>query len=278
MYRRGSSSTARCGQVMDHTDGGYYRRVGSGLQRMQPKITTRLQTRTGINREWGVVEESILYNREVFDDKARFWGEVTLPEELADTFQTFVKEAQEEQVIRIGTGRTRGLGRVDIETVDMGQQSTSNFEKRLTTFSRAVEAQAQAAQVQHIAPFYFAITLQSPTILCDAFLRYQKTLEPALLPSLLRLSSSPPYAFERVYHSVGIQRVRGWNELWGTPRPTDYAMEMGSVFLFSCQQKLDDTLIRALQTTEERGIGRRLAEGFGRISISDPFHLEREQA
>jgi len=76
--------------------------------------------------------------------------------------------------------------------------------------------------------------------------------------------------------------VTGWNELWGTPRPTDYAMEMGSVFLFSCPQELDNDrlnyLIQALQTAEETGIGRRLAEGFGRISISDPFHLEREQA
>ncbi len=32
-------------------------------QRMKAKVETRLQTRTGINREWGVVEERILYNR-----------------------------------------------------------------------------------------------------------------------------------------------------------------------------------------------------------------------
>ena len=29
---------------------------------------------------------------------------------------------------------------------------------------------------------------------------------------------------------------------------------------------------------KKQGIGRRRAEGFGRIRISDPFHLEGEQA
>jgi CRISPR-associated protein Csx10 len=135
--------------------------------------------------------------------------------------------------------------------------------------------QAQAAGVQHLAPFYFAITLQSSTILCDAFLRYQKTLDAALLPSLLGLSA---YTFQDVYQSVGTQCITGWNELWGTPRHNDYAIEMGSTFLFACKQQLDNDLVQALLTCKETGIGRRRSEGFGRISVSDPFHLEREQA
>jgi hypothetical protein len=138
-----------------------------------------------------------------------------------------------------------------------------------------VKQQAQAAGVRQLAPFYFAITLQSSTIFCDAFLRYQKTLDPTMLPGLLGL---PAYTFKGVYQSVGIQRLTGWNGLWGTPRPNDYAIEMGSTFLFACDQRSDNDFIEALRTREETGIGRRCSEGFGRISISDPFHLEREQA
>lgn len=74
-----------------------------------------------------------------------------------------------------------------------------------------------------------------------------------------------------------MQRVNGWHELWGTPKSIDYALEMGSTFLFSCSQALDDALARALQTLEEESIGRRCAEGFGRIRISDPFHLKENQ-
>ncbi len=268
-----------CGQVMDHVSAGYYRRGdGKDFQGMTAKTTDkRLQTRTGINRDWGVVEESILYNREVFREGSHFWGEVTLPNELANTFEQFVKQANEEEIIRVGTGRTRGLGCVAITLVE-NEQQVNNFKSKLIDFSTHVKEQAQKMSLQNIAPFYFAITLQSSSILCDAFLRYKKTLDPASLYELLKLPDTfSSDTFERVYQSVGIQRVTGWNELWGTPRPTDHALELGSVFLFSCKQELDDKLIAALQALEEEGIGRRRAEGFGRISISDPFHLEREQ-
>ena len=86
------------------------------------------------------------------------------------------------------------------------------------------------------------------------------------------------WSFERVYQCVGMQRIGGWNELWGAPRYNDYALETGSTFLFACEQPPDNDLIEALRACEQTGIGRRRSEGFGRISISDPFHLEREQA
>ncbi|MBV9688664.1 MAG: hypothetical protein JO202_03030 [Ktedonobacteraceae bacterium] len=273
-YQQGKDSDVRCNQVMDHV-GGFYRE--SNHQRMKAKADTRLQTRTGINREWGVVEESILYNRQVFDENTCFRGDVLLPDELTDTFKNFVEEATKEDVIRVGTGRTRGLGCVQLDVRDAQESKAADFADRLCTFDAAMRKQAQEAGVRQLDPFYFAITLQSPTILCDAFLRYQKTIDLASLPELSGLCAS--YTFQRVYQSVGIQRITGWNELWGMPRPNDYALEMGSTLLFACkQQPQNNDLIQALRTLEEMGIGRRRSEGFGRISISDPFHLEREQA
>ncbi len=278
-YAKGKYSNASCRQVMDHISGYYRRGRFDPIQRMKAKIDTRLQTRTGINREWGVVEESILYNREVFDEGMTFWGDMILREELTDTFKKFIEEATKEDVIRMGTGRTRGLGCVQIDVRDAPESKAGSFADKLHTFDAAVKQQAQTAGVKRLDPFYFAITLQSPAILCDAFLRYQKTLDPVSLPELLRLSAPPStYTFHRVYQSVGMQRIIGWNELWGTPRPNDYAIEMGSTFLFACEQQPGEDLIEALRTREETGIGRRCPEGFGRISISDPFHLEREQA
>jgi len=275
-YNKGKYSSAGCGQVLDRIS-GYYRPIGSmPTRRMKAKVETRLQTRTGINREWGVVEEAILYNREVFEDGMTFWGEVLLPEKLAETFRQFVEEATKEDVIRVGTGRTRGLGSVEIHLTDASQEPIPALKNRLDSLNATMQQQARDAHVQQLAPFYFAITLQSPMILCDAFLRYQKTLEPASLPELLGLSASI-YSFRRVYQSIGIRRITGWNEVWGTPRSNEYAIEMGSTFLFACNQQPGDDFIQALHTREAMGIGRRCAEGFGRITFSHPFHLERDQ-
>lgn len=281
-YKQGKYSNAPCGQTMDHIGGYYIRDRRERYLRGMVDTNTRLQTRTGINREWGIVEESILYNREVFDEQTRFWGEILLPDELAQDFKDFVETAdvenpKYENVVRIGTGRTRGLGRVSMKLEDGLVSKPTDFTDKLRRFDDAMQQQTLTFGIQQRAPFYFAVTLQAPTILCDSFLRYQKTVEPTALPSLLGLPSEK-YSFKRVYQSVGTQRVTGWNELWGTPRSHDYALEMGSTFLFACMQKPDDDFIQALRAIEEQGIGRRRAEGFGRLSFSDPFHLEREQA
>lgn len=276
-YAMGKNSGGACGQSMDHISGYYRRGRFDAKQRMKAKAETRLRTRTGINREWGVVEERILYNREVFDEGMRFWGDVMLPDELVDNFRQFVEQADDEDVIRVGTGRTRGMGQVEIKLAHAKQVDITILSSRLNNFDVAVKQQAQSAGVQALDPFYFAITLQSPTILRDLYLRHQKTLDAASLPAWLRLPALA-YTFRCVYQSIGIQRITGWNELWGTPRASDYAIEMGSTFLFACSHEADENLLQALYALEETGIGQRRAEGFGRVRISDPFHLEGEQS
>jgi CRISPR-associated protein Csx10 len=264
-----------CGQVMERA-GGYYKHDRDDPHlRAKAVIHTRLQTRTGINRDWGVVEDGILYNREVFDENMRFWGEVLLPDELAGTFARFVKEANGEQVIRIGTGRTRGLGYVEVTTREIRRESIARFSERLVNFDTTLKKLAQDAHAASFAPFYFIVTLYSASILCDQFLRYHQSLDGTMLGKML---DQPGVTFKRMYQATGIQRISGWNELWGTPRMNDYALETGSTFLFSCSSALNDTLLQALYALEETGIGRRRSEGFGRVRISDPFHLEGEQS
>ena len=301
-----------CGQPLDHVD-GYYRRVREEQsQRMQAKSHRRLQTRTGINREWGVVEENILYNREVFDEGALFWGEVLFPDEqesaakdsLSEKMRTLLKEAApwhtgdgreaKTGVLRIGTGRSRGLGSVEANPKDGWRESKEDFRKRLVLFDDALRSRAAEVKAQAPHAFYFAVTLDSVAILRDTFLRYQQSLDPVTLAAILRDAlvrvrriedketpaapdKGPPPKLTLLYQTSGLQQVSGWNELWGTPRPVDYALEAGSVFLFASTSDLDDQLLDALEALEEEGIGDRRAEGFGRISVSDQFHLEREQ-
>lgn len=264
-----------CGQPLEHIQGYYRRSRSHPSQRMKASIETRLQTRTGMNREWGTVEEGVLYNREVFDEDTCFWGEIILRDEIGDPFKTFLEEADTEDIIHIGTARTRGLGRVEVKIVGARREDLAAFQQRLVTFDAHVRARAQAASVRDLAPFYLAVTLQSPAILRDPFLRAQKTLDLADFPEIAEL---PAYTFQRIYQAAGMQRVAGWNMLWGTPRAPRYALEMGSTFLFACNREPGEELLTVLHQWEETGIGCDRAEGFGRVSISDPFHLEREQA
>ncbi|MBV9259395.1 MAG: hypothetical protein JO215_15370, partial [Ktedonobacteraceae bacterium] len=126
--------TTTCGQAMDHFD-GYYRRsdIEPGHRiAAQPDSYTRLQTRTGIHRESGTVQDGILYNRQVFEEGMRFWGELRFPddEKLFAAFEAFLKEINAMEVLHLGTGRSRGMGKVSLAI-----ESIEDKEDRFTAFS-----------------------------------------------------------------------------------------------------------------------------------------------
>ncbi|HKV57087.1 MAG TPA: RAMP superfamily CRISPR-associated protein, partial [Ktedonobacteraceae bacterium] len=239
---------------------------------------TRLQTHTGINRDTGTVQEGILYNRKVFEEQSHFWGMVRLNDELASTFQQFIEAVGTTGLVRIGTGRTRGLGKVHL-TASLLEDKANHFElfkERLRKFNSALQKRAGSIKdfKLELAPFYFTLTLHSPAILCDELLRYRSTISKDMLKKMLKVPENED-PFGVIYQSASTRRITGWNELWGTPRANDIAIDGGSVFLFASTKTLED-LAHKLYALEEEGIGKRRAEGFGRVCISDPFHLEVE--
>jgi CRISPR-associated protein Csx10 len=264
-----------CGKPMAPFSGYYRSRDG---HHMIAKPDTRLQTHTGINRETGTVQESILYNRRVFEEQSRFWGMVRLNDGLVPDFQQFINAVGTSGLVRIGTGRTRGLGKVHL-TASLLEDTSGQFElfkERLDKFHRTLQERAGLIKNfnPEIEPFYFVLTLHSPTILCDELLCYRSTIDKDMLAKMIGLDEEEN-PFEVLYQSVSTSRITGWNELWGTPRANDIAIDSGSVFLIESKKPLEE-LAHKLYTLEEEGIGRRRAEGFGRVYISDPFHLEVE--
>ncbi|HVB24684.1 MAG TPA: RAMP superfamily CRISPR-associated protein [Ktedonobacteraceae bacterium] len=257
---------------------GYYRRDDEEpgvIMSAEVDKCIRLQTHTGINRRTGTVQESILYNREVFEEGMQFWGELKVADELASQFEKLVEDVGYTGLVRVGTGRTRGSGKVTlgIDTFNDAQGTFEAFKVRLSEFNEKLREQARPFDIQVPDGFYFAVTLHSPVILCDDLLRYEGTLSAKRLAQLVNESISVD-TFKRVYQAASVRRVTGWNELWGMPKTNEFAIEIGSVFLFSCPSEPDNTLLHSLYSLEEQGIGRRKAEGFGRIRISDPFHRE----
>lgn len=265
---------AVCNRPMDHFS-GYYRRMASDGAMIKAVVNTRLQTHNGINRQTGTVQEGILYNREVIEEDAHFWGMLKVPDDLAPSFEEFIQKVGNVGMgwLRVGTGRTRGLGKVGLEAKPFhGLVGTDDFRKRLKDFNTLLQEKAESLKLA-TAPFYFALTLHAPVILCDDWQNYYTTIPASILESRLHL---PKNSLEQIYQFSSTRRVTGWNELWGTPRANEIAIDTGSVFLFACHEQLDDTFTEALFRLEEEGIGRRKTEGFGRICISDPFHQEVE--
>jgi CRISPR-associated protein Csx10 len=291
------SEPTRCKRPMDHFT-GYYRRADDATDHpftrrpiIQAKMPTRLQTHTGINRETGTVEDGILYHRRVFEEHTHFWGLVKTFDDQADPFEQFITGVGRSGLVRVGTGRTRGMGKVALSVQKLDEAEAQarypQFTERLTLFSnrlreRALETFPPDEYTLALAPFYFALTLHSPLILHDDLLRYRTTIDIEALLDLLartRLERLPRDTFPPkplLYQAASTRRVSGWNDLWGTPRTNEYAIDTGSVFLFACNVKPDEALLQALFRLEEEGAGRRRAEGFGRVCVSDPFHLEEQ--
>jgi CRISPR-associated protein Csx10 len=267
-----------CQSLLDHTS-GYYRRDEQSGNMMLAHVDTRLQTHTGINRQTGTVQESILYNRRVFDEYSRFWGAVKVADELVPLFESFIEDAGHSSLVRIGTGRTRGMGEVCFSCIPMEdeQQRFAAFQKRLKVFDTTLHNVAQAKLPSSIVErerdsFYFALTLYSPVILRDHLLRYRGIIDEHVLANLLGLPVDHDH-FTLIHSVASTMRITGWNDLWGTPKANEIAIETGSVFLFKTSLPQHD-LERALFKLEEEGIGQHKTEGFGRVCVSDPFHRE----
>ncbi|GCE09298.1 RAMP superfamily CRISPR-associated protein [Dictyobacter aurantiacus] len=269
----------RCGEPTNRYE-AYYRRIND-KQLLASEGKYHLQTHTGINRFSGTIEEGILYNRQVFDEGTQFWGLIKVTDETVSTLlEDFLERIAKGGLMRLGTGRTRGMGKVFLITENQSRETDTfaAFQQRLDTFNSMLQQEARKYQTQLSQiedQYYFALTLHSPTILTDALFRYHGTINARILEDLLyKQAKTPIHGIQHVYHQAQVQRITGWQELWGTPRTNEYAIETGSVFLFKCPHAQRTKLLPALYQLEEQGIGKRTIEGFGRICISDAFHQE----
>ena len=285
---------SECKEPLDHFE-GYYRRSTINSERLiRTKNETRLQTHTGIDRESGTVREGILYNRQVFEEGSKFWGEVRLVDEaLVTSFNSFLWAVKESHLLRLGTGRTRGMGKVginfEIKETDTVKDRRTDFNQRTEELNERIQkgikdAGAGEKDSEKLKGLYFfALTLHSPVILTDEFLRYRSRIDAEALCELFGIAYDQQseltnaYNMKSVYSNFSNRRITGWQELWGTPRTNEYAIDTGSVFLFQCDKDKREKVLDTLFNLEELGIGNRRAEGFGRVCVSDPFHLRSEQ-
>lgn len=262
-------SCPACQEPLDRYE-GFYRRSAFGPQAIgTAEVNVGLRTRTGINRATGTAQYGILYSREVLRPPMTFWGVTSVPDKQAEAFYGFAQEANSSGLLRLGSNRTRGFGRVILELQEAkDSDSISSLREWIQTFDTELRRQAQDAHIATPHKLYMPMTLISDAILFDRLLRYRAAIEPDYLQTLGIAGA------DLIYQKSSTRKLIGWNGLWGLPKPNDIAITMGSVFLFGLSTLPNDDLLQALLRLQTEGIGARRREGFGRLLIASPFHWE----
>ena len=113
--------------------------------------------------------------------------------------------------------------------------------------------------------FYFAVGMEATTIIVDRWLRYTARADQVL--EALDLPDT-----RCIYEISSLVSVLGWNKKHGLPKEDEFGVKRGSVYLLA--STAGQAVIDRLQELGRYGIGLRREEGFGHLTISNPFHWQ----
>lgn len=286
------------GNLADAFSGFYSVGTENGTPRYYSHtLSKRLLTRVGINRRRATAQDEMLYSIEVMDEShpgkqqpvsTVYRSSILVrddEEALGESFGTFVKERC--QNLRLGGSASRGLGKVEIAVVSetVIDEAKSNhkreIEQRILSFNRKLKERWQLWGALGEAPanlpneqLFFTIGFQSDAILKEGWQR-TTVISPEMISSWLDEKGN--YQLHAAYTSYGYRS--GWNAAWGLPKDTELVTNRGSVLLFGISEINQDALYEKLSALEREGIGEKCAEGYGRVTVCDPFHeIMRERA
>jgi CRISPR-associated protein Csx10 len=202
--------------------------------------------------------------------------------ETDNAFDVLESLIAQNDVIYIGTAKSRGLGEVKIKLSEIrSNMSQMSVHERLSELN---------SKLSDLGQYFFSVTLHSDAILRDDILNFKskvdtsdliKTLESIIDPSCLddfNMFSDTINGFRHHRDWLSTYLLTGWNMAWRLPKEDEIAICKGSVFLFCTDKNLRkeqiDNLSRMFAIIEQAGIGERRNEGFGKIRICDEFHLE----
>jgi len=259
---------------------GYYTQKADGTY-VQPRHSRRLITRTTMAGRWGSARPGFLYTVEAIEEEQSFAGFIHMADDVAQSVEDTLLDVRGVQGLRLGLGRSRGLGQVSI--VNLSQVSGHlGFSRPLAERWRAPDLSAHISNLPE-ERFAFAITLYSDAILLDDYGRYQTNLNHAALARVLRYAKASAPGIERWPQSIryhrgwaAVRSVHNWRFVLGWRKRTaeELAAMRGSVFVFTAWRDEEPAVRALLRHLEESGIGRRREEGFGQIIVGHPWHEE----
>lgn len=219
------------------------------------RVRQRLITRTAINPVLGSASMGQLYSQQVIAEEQVFRGIIEVPEGLAGALERLFPS--DYFIARIGTGRSRGQGWVEVRREALSLPSWGTAKERFKRFKDRV----------------LVVTLLSDAILQDKYLR------DCTAPDISHLKSmniepndwedGPSNAFASSRMVFGFDGIP-----LQLPRVPRLAVTAGSVFLFEAKNGKEP----AIRGGDGIGwIGDNNREGFGQAILWHPFHLGPEK-
>jgi CRISPR-associated protein Csx10 len=269
---------SKCGDRVEPIGGFYFVNNLEKKDYEQVKVKKDRIMKTAINRKREIAEDEMLYSIEAIRDETIFVGEIIFEDSKDRIVKGIFKEILSS---RVGGAISRGYGEVGIEIQENSIQKDLSLEKRVKSFNNKLKEywDVYIPFAINKKPYpqetYFTIDLQSDAIQQSSFGIPSPIITPETLKDTLKnfgFSDIPEIELVRAFSLPRF--VSGWSEAWKLPKDVSLATKAGSVFVFKTPDF--DRLIEPLEALEEYGLGERTKEGYGRVLICDPFHLEVE--
>ncbi|NJN98272.1 MAG: hypothetical protein HC875_31390 [Anaerolineales bacterium] len=142
--------------------------------------------------------------------------------------------------------------------LSLGKSRSAGYGQAKLTFAKPVTSWVEYEPALQQPDDFVVITLLSDALIRDPNGVYVADISAALAPAGLSAGQLQP---DRSIFKTKL--MGGFNRKWNLPLPQTWAVQMGSIFVYSAQGINRAELARLV----ESGIGERRAEGFGRIAV-----------
>jgi CRISPR-associated Csx10 family RAMP protein len=246
-------------------------------------VRRRQITRTAVESGRGTARERQLYSFEALETGQRFGGSIVGPRDLLE--QLCAGVVKEQIILRLGQGRSRGMGEAQITLVGAPapiERERAQAIADVRTFNTQVRELAVRCGARPAATddeLLLPVTLNSDVLLRDVYLLASS--DPAPKATLGRYLALPDELREEMRPILqgcvqSIAWIGGWDEARGVPRPSQLATSMGSVWTFVVRERLLEAAVDWWLAAESAGLGERRSEGYGRVRLGHPLHLTED--
>ncbi|OAN43791.1 hypothetical protein A6A03_17900 [Chloroflexus islandicus] len=238
----------------------------AGVPRSRHKPNQTIEMHIRIDPNSGRVRTGDLYGYVALEPGQYFVGEITCTN--SDVWQELRRMAGLQEGVnelKLGKATQRGYGKVSVVFAPI---DTPIF--HLQDLSQRLDS------TDHVR-----MLLLSDAIVVDQWGRFWRGFDPAWLQRELGLPSNVTVEIDRnpqgeLLAFSATRAVDAFNNKLGLPRSRDVAIVAGSSVRLSFKGIELDALVQRLQAVENRGIGLRREEGFGRVAFNHPIYRQLE--
>ena len=236
------------------------------------RITKSRHAHIAIDLNKGIAEEGVLFHYFAINSEQYFIGEIKIKDWKDFKKIMCIKEEEGTNPIMdlsIGKATRRGYGAGKLLFYDPKKNNHDEDLFKITKFPERVKNLENP----------LILTTLSDAIIIDLWGRFFGKFDAEWLKNLIDLDSNTQYTIEIQDQYIKTKNVDGFNSHLGLPKWREGAISAGSTvrLLFTIngnqeeKEKVENLIIDKLKGIEEKGIGLRKNEGFGKICFNHPI-------